>query len=209
MRTRWFETLLVCAILAAVGIGCRPEPVPPEMAGPPGLELADTRVAILIAEGFHSGETLEPKRFLEVRGAAVTLLGPDVGPVTAYDDEDVTRTIEIAVEDADPEDYDALILPGGHAPGVLREHEPAVEFAREFLLSGKPVAAICHGAQTLITANVVEGRTLTGVQGIADEIREAGGEYVDMEVMVDENLITSRLPGDIPAFNEAILDALR
>lgn len=209
MKTRWFAALFVLGLAAAFALGCRPDPVPPEMEAAAEGELLGRRVAILIAEGFHSGETLEPKQFLEERGAQTMLLGPSEETVTAYDDEGVSVMIEMAVEDAAPEDFDALILPGGRGPAVLREHEPAVRFAREFLLSGKPVAAICHGPQTLVTAGVVEGRTLTAVSGVADEIREAGGEYVDVEVMVDENLITSRLPGDLPAFNEAILNALR
>ena len=210
MKSRWFEALFVLGLLAAFTLGCGSDPAPPTAVdAPPGLELAGRRVAILIAEGFHSGETLDPKAFLEDLGAQTTLLGPAEETVTAYNDDTVSLMIEVAVEDADPEDYDALILPGGQGPAVLREHEPSVRFAREFLLSGKPVAAICHGPQTLVTADVLEGRTLTAVSGVADEIREAGGEYVDMEVMVDDNLITSRVPRDLPAFNQAILEALR
>jgi len=186
------------------------EPVVPviEDVVDPAAELAGKRVAVLIAEGFHDGETLEPKAFLEERGATVVVLGPAVGDVKAYNSDQVVA-IEIAVADAAVEDFDALILPGGRGPAVLREHEAAVAFAKSFMETGKPVAAICHGPQVLITAGVVEGRTMTCVSSVAEEVQQAGGEYVDEPVVVDGNLITSRIPSDLPAFNNAILEALK
>lgn len=174
----------------------------------PAAELAGKTVAVLLAEGFQDSEALEPKSFLEEHGAEVVILGPAVGEVKAYNSEQMV-TIEKAVEEADVAEFDALILPGGKGPAVLRELEAAVNFARDFMESGKPVAAICHGPQVLITAGVIEGRTLTCVSDIAEEVQEAGGEYVDEPVMVDGNLITSRVPDDLPAFNEAILKALK
>ena len=173
-----------------------------------GARLDGKKVAILIAEGFHDRETLDPKNFLEDLGAEVVILGPAEGDVKAYNSEQIV-TIEMAVEDAEVAEFDALILPGGEGPAVLREHEPAVEFAGAFLESGKPVAAICHGAQTLITAGVIEGRRMTCVSSVAPEVEEAGGLYLDQQVVVDENLITSRVPDDLPAFNEAIRNALK
>ncbi len=174
----------------------------------PAVQLEGKRVAVLIAEGFHDRETLEPKSFLEEHGAEVVVLGPAPGDVTAYNSDQVVN-IEKAVEEADITEFDALILPGGEGPAVLREHEAAVNFAGAFLESGKPVAAICHGSQTLITAGVVEGRRMTCVSSVAEEVREAGGLYFDEPVVVDGNLITSRVPGDLAAFNEAILNALK
>jgi protease I len=204
IRSAWI-VLFVAALAVS---GCRPEePEPPVEPPEVVAELVGVRVVVMIAEGFHSGETLDPKAFLEERGAEVTLVGPAVEEVKAYNDE-TTLSIALAVEEARVEDFDALILPGGRGPAVLREHEPAVAFARAFVASGKPVAAICHGPQVLVSAGVVEGRRLTAVSGVADEIREAGGEYEDREVLVDDNLITSRVPEDLPAFNSAILAAL-
>ena len=173
-----------------------------------GARLDGKKVAILIAEGFHDRETLDPKNFLEDLGAEVVILGPAEGDVKACNSEQFV-TMEMAVEDAEVAEFDALILPGGEGPTVLREHEPAVEFAGAFLESGKPVAAICHGAQTLITAGVIEGRRMTCVSSVASEVEEAGGLYLDQQVVVDENLITSRVPDDLPAFNEAIRNALK
>lgn len=181
------------------------EPTPEKIE--PAQQLAGKRVAILIAEGFHDGETLEPKSFLEERGAEVVILGPEPGEVKAYNSEQMV-TIEKAVNEAQVEDFDALVLPGGKGPAVLKEHEAAVNFAGEFLKSGKPVAAICHGPQVLIAAGVIEDRTLTCTSSVAEEIQAAGGEYQDEPVVIDENLITSRGPGDLPAFNEAILNAM-
>jgi protease I len=216
MKRNIFKLFSLALISALVFIGCgekaeepiaeREEPIIEEEE--PMAELSGKRVAVLIAEGFQDAETLEPKLFLEERGAEVVVLGPAVGDVKAYNSEQMV-TIEKAVEEANVEDFDALILPGGKGPAVLREHEAAVNFARDFIESGKPVAAICHGPQVLITAGIIEGRKLTCVSSIAEEVKEAGGEYLDEQVVVDENLITSRVPDDLPAFNEAILKALK
>lgn len=170
-------------------------------------DLAGLRAAVLIAAGFHDGETLLPKAFLEEHGATVTVLGPEIGELQAYNSEQVV-SVEMAVAEADVNDFDLLILPGGRAPAVLREHEGALAFARAFMESGKPIAAICHGPQLLISADLVSGRTLTCYADVGPEVVAAGGTYLDQEVIVDGNLITSRVPADIPAFNAAILAAL-
>jgi protease I len=212
MKNNIFKLLLLVLIGAFMLTACGEkaeepmEPVVEETEQAP--ELSGKTVAILLAEGFQDSEALKPKSFLEEHGAEVVVLGPSVGEVKAYNSEQMV-TIEKAVEEAKVADFDALILPGGKGPAVLRENEAAVNFVRDFMESGKPVAAICHGPQVLITAGVIEGRTLTCVSDIAEEVQEAGGEYVDEPVVVDGNLITSRVPDDLPAFNEAILKALK
>lgn len=165
------------------------------------------RVAIMITEGFHDAETLEPINYLNERGIETVVIGPAVEEVTAYN-SDQTVQIEKAVTEVSVDEFDGLIIPGGRSPAALREVEEAVEFARKFVQSGKPVAAICHGPQVLVTAGVVEGRTLTCVGGVASEIEGAGGEYVDQAVAIDGNIITSRTPPDLPQFNQAIYSAL-
>lgn len=170
-------------------------------------DLSGLRAAVLIAVGFHDGETLLPKAFLEELGATVTMLGPEIGELQAYNSEQLV-SVELAVAEAEVNDFDLLILPGGRGPAVLREHEGARAFARAFMESGKPIAAICHGPQLLISAGLVSGRTLTCYADVGPEVEAAGGTYVDQEVMVEGNLITSRFPADIPAFNAAILAAL-
>jgi len=217
MKSSIFKTLSVVLIMTLVFIACGEkaeepmEPAAEESAAEeaePAAELSGKRVAVLIAEGFHDGETLTPKTFLEEHGAEVVVLGPSVGEFKAYNSEQMV-TIEKAVEEANVSDFDALILPGGKGPAVLRENEAAVNFARGFMESGKPVAAICHGPQVLITAGIIKDRTLTCASSVAEEVQRAGGEYRDEPVIVDENLITSRGPGDLDAFNEAILKVLK
>ncbi|TVQ60685.1 MAG: type 1 glutamine amidotransferase [Phycisphaerales bacterium] len=161
--------------------------------------LRGMRVAILTGEGLQDAETLMPLAFLQNRGAEVTVIGIEPGLVSAYN-SDIEVLIEKSVRDASPDDFDALVLPGGRAPDQLREHSEVVEFAREFFETGKPVAAICHGPQILATAGVLEGREATCVESISDEMKEAGAEYKDKEVVRDGNLITSRVPDDIPVF---------
>jgi protease I len=112
--------------------------------------------------------------------------------------------VDLAVEEADPGSFDLLVVPGGAAPEALRLHDGILAFTRHFFDHGKPVAAICHGAQILISAGVLPGRTLTCVAGIRDDVQRAGARYVDKAVIVDRNLITSRTPADLPAFHEAM-----
>lgn len=120
-----------------------------------------------------------------------------------------TQKVDALVADAEPAEYDALVLPGGVAnPDALRMDEDAVEFVREFVGSGRPVAVICHAAWMLVEAGVVSGRTLTSWPSVQTDVRNAGGEWVDKEVVDDENLITSRKPDDLPAFCDALLEAI-
>ena len=162
------------------------------------------RVAILVAnEGIEQVELTEPRKALEEAGATVELIAPEAGEAQAYDHLDKADAFPVdrPVSEADPADYDALMLPGGVAnPDQLRAVPEAVEFTRAFFDAGKPVATICHGPWTLVEADVVRGRTLTSWPSIRTDIRNAGGEWVDEEVHKDRGLVTSRKPDDLPAF---------
>lgn len=163
-------------------------------------------VAVILADNFEDSEATSPIKALQDRGIEVTVLGMETGTVTGKKGAEVEATATIADSDADS--FDALIIPGGGAPENLRIEQSAVDFTRRFVESGKPVASICHGPQLLISAKVLDGRTVTAVNKIRDDIVNAGAEYVDKPVHVDGNLISSRTPDDLDAFNEAILDAL-
>ncbi len=204
--------VIIAVLGVALFLGCQERPVDTRDAvpGPQTPDIADisnTSVAILIAEGFHDGETLEPQAYMEERGATTTVIGKEVETVTAYN-SDETVSIEKAVADISVEDFDALIIPGGQGPELLREDEGVLEFVRAFVDSGKPVAAICHGPQVLVSAGVVEGKEMTCFPGMSEELIEADAEYVDVAVQRDENIITSRVPDDIGVFNEAIVQAI-
>ncbi|MDX6583673.1 MAG: protease [Solirubrobacterales bacterium] len=162
------------------------------------------RVAFLVAnEGVEQIELTTPWDAVEQAGGKPELIAPEAGEVQAFEHLDKADTFEAttAVSDADPGDYDALVLPGGVAnPDNLRTEPDAVEFVKAFVEAGKPVAAICHAPWTLIEAGVVEGRTLTSWPSLQTDIRNAGGEWVDEEVHVDSGLVTSRKPDDLEAF---------
>jgi len=161
--------------------------------------LKGMRVAVLTGEGLHDMETLAPMAYLSNRGAKVTVIGIERGVVDAYN-SDIKVRIERSVDEVEVGDFDALVLPGGQAPDNIRQHEGVVRFAGDFFRTGKPVAAICHGPQVLVTAGVLDGFETTCISSIADEVEDAGARYKDEEVVRDRNLITSRLPDDIPAF---------
>lgn len=169
---------------------------------------AHATIAVLVAEGFHDGEAYMPMGFLQNQGYKVRVIGPEKGTVKAYN-SDFTINIEKAVKDVNVDDFVALILPGGRGPAVLRENEEAVKFAKEFFESGKVTAAICHGPQVLITAGVMDGKTSTGFGNIQEELEEAGVTYVDESVVIDGNMITSRVPKDLYDFSKAIADAIK
>jgi protease I len=173
-------------------------------------KLNGKKVAVLTAnEGVEQVEYTEPRKALEDEGATVELLAPEKGDVQMFNhlDKADTFTAERAISDASPDDFDALLLPGGVAnPDQLRADEDAVAFIRSFAESGKPIAAICHGPWTLVEADVVKGRTLTSWPSIQTDIRNAGGEWVDEEVHVDQGLVTSRKPDDLPAFNAKMIE---
>jgi protease I len=173
-------------------------------------KLDGKRVAILVAnEGIEQVELTEPRKALEDAGATVELIAPEGGEAQAFNHLDKADTFPVdkAVADASADDYDALMLPGGVAnPDNLRTHEDAVAFARAFFDAGKPVAAICHAPWTLVEADVVRGRKLTSWPSLQTDIRNAGGEWADLEVIVDEGLVTSRKPDDLPAFNAKMVE---
>jgi protease I len=169
-----------------------------------GTELQDKRVAFLVAnEGIEQVELTEPWKAVESAGGKPELIAPEGGEAQAFNHLDKADTFPVdhTVADADAGDYDGLVLPGGVAnPDNLRAHEEAVEFVRAFFEAGKPVAAICHAPWTLIEADAVSGRKLTSFPSIQTDVRNAGGEWVDEEVVVDEGLVTSRNPDDLEAF---------
>jgi protease I len=173
-------------------------------------ELQGKRIAILTAnEGVEQVEYVKPREALENAGATVDLLAPEKGDVQMFDhlDKADTFTADRAVADAGADDYDALMLPGGVAnPDNLRTHEEAVAFVQGFVNAGKPIAAICHAPWTLIEADAVRGRTLTSWPSLKTDLRNAGATWVDEEVHVDQGLVTSRKPDDLPAFNAKMVE---
>jgi protease I len=174
-------------------------------------DLKDTHVLILATDGFEQSELFQPRQALLDAGAQVTLASLKTDPIQGmeHDEKGDTITPDLTVEEVASADYDMLLLPGGVAnPDTLRTNDRAVEIAGEFMDDGKIVAAICHGPWLLAEADVVDGRTLTSWPSIRTDLANAGADVVDEEVVVDGNLITSRKPDDIPAFNRAIIDAL-
>lgn len=171
-----------------------------------------TKIAFLTAaEGIEAVELTKPWDAVVEAGHMAELLAPETGEVQLFNhlDRAETRTADKTVDEASVDDYDALVLPGGVAnPDALRMDEDAVAFVKAFVGSGKPVASICHAAWMLVEADVVRGRRLTSWPSVQTDVRNAGGDWVDEEVVVDGNLITSRKPDDLPAFNRAILEAL-
>jgi len=170
------------------------------------MEQAQKRVAMVLANNFEDVEATDPKEYLERQGAEVTVIGTRPGPIKGKKGAEINA--DATFGDVSPDQFDMLVIPGGGAPENLRIDDAAVEFTRRFVESGKPVAAICHGPQLLISAKVLEGRMLTSVNKIRDDIRNAGGNYVDEPLVVDGNLITSRVPDDLPVFDEALGKAL-
>jgi protease I len=166
-------------------------------------ELNGKSVAILATDMFEQVELVEPRKAVEGAGAQVELVSLKQGEIQGFNHYDKADRFPVdkAVADASADDYDALLLPGGVGnPDTLRMNEDAVAFVRDFFEQGKPVAAICHAPWTLIEADVVRGRKLTSFRSIKTDIKNAGGNWVDEEVVVDEGLVTSRSPKDLPAF---------
>ncbi|UYV14236.1 type 1 glutamine amidotransferase domain-containing protein [Porphyrobacter sp. ULC335] len=169
------------------------------------------RVLIIATDGYEQSELMEPKRLLEEAGAQVTLASLEHGEIRGWDQKDWGQSVrvDLLVRDVSTEDYDALLLPGGQMnPDILRMESKVIDLVREFDASGKPIAAICHAPWLLAEAAILEGRTVTGWPSIRTDLANAGAAVVDEEVVVDGNFITSRKPGDIPAFTEALMAAL-
>ena len=172
-------------------------------------DLSGKRVAIVVANGFEQIEMTDPREALEAAGAEADLVSIEDGEVKGWEHTEWGDTfpVEVSIEDADPDDYDALLLPGGvMSPDRLRRDERVLEFVRAFFAAGKPVASICHGPWTLIDAGVVAGRRVTSYPSIRTDLENAGAEWVDEEVVVDEGLVTSRKPDDLPAFDAKMIE---
>ena len=170
--------------------------------------LKGRRVAILATDGVEQVELEEPRKALDDAGALTHLIALEEGSIQAmnHDEKGARIPVDRTIADARPSEYDALLLPGGVAnPDRLRTDQRAVQFVREFMLSEKPVAAICHAPWMLVEANAVAGRTLTSWPSLQTDIRNAGGEWVDEKVRIDDRLITSRKPADLPDFCQAIV----
>jgi protease I len=166
-------------------------------------------VAILVTDGFEQVELEQPREALRLAGADTDVIAPHKNPVQGFEKHAPGRTVEVdrELKGADPSDYDALLLPGGVMnPDTLRTIPEAVEFAKAFFEAGKPVAAICHGPQLLIEANVVRGRKLTSFPSLKTDLANAGAKWLDQAVVVDQGLVTSRRPDDIPQFNAKMIE---
>jgi protease I len=172
-------------------------------------DLSGKRVAVVAADMVEQVELTEPWTALVQAGAKPELISIESGEIQGFNHFDKADTFKVdnTIDEVDAGDYDALLLPGGVGnPDILRTNEKIVRFIRDFFEQGKPVAAICHGPWTLVEADVVRGRRLTSWPSVKTDIRNAGGEWVDEEVVVDRGLVTSRKPDDLPAFNEKLLE---
>lgn len=173
--------------------------------------LSNRKVAILTEEGFEQVELTSPKEALEAAGATVHVISPKSGSIKAWDHDH--WGIEVAVDkvltDVAPDDYDALMLPGGVLnPDKLRQNKDAVAFVAAFLNAGKPLAAICHGPQMLIETGLISGRKLTSYPALQTDLKNAGAEWVDEQVVTDNGLVTSRKPDDLEAFNKKMIEEI-
>ncbi|MFL5980749.1 MAG: type 1 glutamine amidotransferase domain-containing protein [Gaiellaceae bacterium] len=175
-------------------------------------ELKGKKVAFLAADMFEEVELTEPWKALESAGAELKLVSLEDGEIQGFNHYDKAGSfkVDLTVEEASASDFDGLVLPGGVGnPDNLRQDENAVSFVRDFFEQGKPVGAICHAPWTLVEAGVVRDRTFTSFPSLQTDIRNAGGNWVDEEVHVDNGLVTSRKPDDLPAFNKKLVEELR
>jgi protease I len=174
-----------------------------------GKQLSGKKVAILAADMFERVELEKPRKALEAAGAQTEIVSIHDGEIKGFDHFDPATSVKVdkMVEEVSVDDYDALMIPGGVGnPDQLRGDENAVNFVREFAESKKPIAAICHAPWVLVEAGVVRGKRLTSWPTLQTDIRNAGGDWVDMEVVVTEGIVTSRKPDDIPAFNKKMIE---
>jgi protease I len=174
-----------------------------------GTALHGKKVAILVADGFEQIELTEPRKALEQAGAETAIVSPAQGQVKGWNHTEWGQQfpVDVPLQQASPDQYDALLLPGGVMnPDKLRMNPSAVQFVKAFFEAGKPVAAICHGPWTLIEAGVVGGRTMTSYESIKSDLKNAGANWVDKEVVTDNGLVTSRKPDDIPAFSRKMVE---
>ena len=175
-------------------------------------ELQGKRVAALVTKGFEQIELLDPKAALEHAGAKVTVISPEPGKVRGWDHTDWGRDVPVdqPIEQANVDAYDAVLLPGGVMnPDRLRMNRHAVEFVRRAFEAGKPIAAICHGPWTLIDAGIVRGLRMTSFPSLKTDLKNAGADWVDAEVVTDRGIVTSRRPDDLPAFNRKMIEEFK
>jgi protease I len=176
-----------------------------------GSNLNGKKIAILATDGFEQAELLEPRKALDNAGATTVVIAPRSGEIKGWDVTDWGEKVKVdkVLADANPNEYDALVLPGGVInPDHLRMDPAAVNFVRQFVATGKTVAAICHGPWTLLEAGALKGKTVTSWPSLKTDLKNAGANWVDQEVAIDGQFITSRKPDDIPAFNEAIIESV-
>ena len=172
-------------------------------------KLDGKKVAILVADGFEQVEMTKPREALDEAGAETKIVSLKSGKIQGVNhvNKGDQFDVDLTVDEARPDDFDALLIPGGvHNPDKMRMNDKALQFARHFFREGKPVAAICHGPQVLISADLVRGRKMTSWPAIQVDMRNAGARWVDEEVVVDNGLVSSRKPDDIPAFNRKMIE---
>lgn len=172
-------------------------------------QLNGKKVAVIVTNGFEEVELTAPKEALESAGAHVEIISPESGSVKAWDKKDWGNEYQVDknINDVSPHDYNALLLPGGVMnPDKLRMNEKVVDFVKHFMDEGKPIAAICHGPWTLIETGKLNGREVTSYPSLKTDLRNAGALWLDQEVVVDQGLVTSRNPHDIPAFNKKMIE---
>ncbi|REC50170.1 type 1 glutamine amidotransferase domain-containing protein [Chryseobacterium pennipullorum] len=169
------------------------------------------KIAILATHGFEESELQSPKEHLEQQGWTTHIISPEPGAIKAWAEKDWGKDypVDKTLDEAAASDYDALVLPGGVInPDQLRTNDKALSFVKDFFVQSKPVAAICHGPQILINAEVVNGRNMTSVNSISKDLINAGAHWEDQEVIVDQGLVTSRTPKDLPAFNAKMVEEI-
>tara|TARA_R110000824_G_scaffold48565_11_gene137110 strand:- start:701 stop:1267 length:567 start_codon:yes stop_codon:yes gene_type:complete len=174
--------------------------------------ISNAKIAILATDGFEKSELFEPRKQLIDAGADVTIVSLESGSIKSWDQKDWGENIavDMTLDNAREDDFDALVLPGGQMnPDILRVEDKAVDFVKAFFNAGKPIAAICHAPWLLVEADLVQGRKVTGYKSIKTDLINAGGLYEDSEVVVDNGLITSRHPGDLDAFSAKIIEEVK
>lgn len=210
MRGCMEKRSFIIMVLFFIGNGCAtlhdaPSPRIPQKA----QVLKNKRVAVLLTDGFEQVEMTEPKNALEEVGAEVVLVSPKIDTVQGYEHDEKADTfaVDLPLAHAQAEDFDALLLPGGvKNPDQLRLSPQAITFIKQFAAAHKPIAAICHGPWPLIDAGLVKGKRITSWPSLKNDLKNAGAKWVDQEVVVDTNLVTSRKPEDIPAFNIKMIE---
>ena len=167
------------------------------------------RIACVLANGFEDSEFKEPYDAFRAAGQEVTIVGLEAGAQLEGSKGKVRATVDKSFKDISPDDFEALLIPGGFSPDRLRAHDEAVSFVKSIMRKGKPVFAICHGPQLLLTADEYKGHRMTAWKTVLGDLKKAGADVVDQEVVVDKNLVTSRMPADIPAFIRESLKVLQ